>query len=198
MFVVSSSALQPGSQTPPLPNLIPGPNNALLALVKPFVDICLLKRNPQDLPTSGLLLGITLAAYGLSGVLVSATMLPTGTALLAGLADTALLSFLTASLLYLQRLQARVPQTLTALAGTGAILGVVALPLTNWAQSARQSGTDAMLPELIILLLLGWSLTVAAHILRHALSTSFPVGLILAIVFFWVSINIMYWLFPVA
>ncbi|NIR28276.1 MAG: hypothetical protein GWN84_02870 [Gammaproteobacteria bacterium] len=171
-------------------------HRTLLALVKPFLDICLLRRNPQDLPASGLLLGLCLLAYAASGMLVSTVMLPAPTAFLAGVTDTVLLCLLTASVLYLQRLRARVPQTLSALAGTGAILSIIALPVTSWLQSARDAGTDTSLPDLMLLALLVWSLVVAGHILRHALSTVFIVGVVLAVLFFWISVNVLYSLFP--
>lgn len=173
-------------------------HRTLFALLKPFVDICLLRRNPQDLPTSGLLLALCLLAYALSGMLLSTIMLPAPTAFLAGLADTALLCLLTASVLYLQRLRARVPQTLSALAGTGAILSIVALPVTSWLHSASAAGRDTSLPDLALLALLVWSLVVAGHILRHALSTVFIVGLVLAVLFFWISVNVLYSLFPLS
>lgn len=171
-------------------------HRTLLALVKPFLEICFLRRNPQDLPPSGLLLGLSLLAYALSGALVSTVTLPVVTALLAGFTDTLLLCLLTGSVLYLQRLRARVPQTLTALAGTGAILSIVALPIASWMHSVEQTGGDGSVPKLILLLLLFWSLAVAGHILRHALSTIFMVGLVLAVVFFWVSFDILNSLFP--
>lgn len=168
---------------------------SLLILIKPFFDICLLRQTPQDLPASGLLLGLALGAYTLSGALVSNVTLPAGTAVLAALTDTALLAGLTAGALHLQHLQGRLSQTLTALAGTGAILAVLAIPLTGWLSRVQEAGADSSLPRLLLLLLLGWSLAVAGHILRHALSTIFALGLVLAVIFYWISYSILFSLF---
>jgi len=169
----------------------------LRALISPFVNLCLLRVAPQDLPASWLLVGLTLVAYTLSGVLVSNVSLSTGHALLAGLTDTGLLCVLTVSLLYVQRVPARLPQTLTALAGTGTLFGVVALPVTSWLHTAHQAGEDTSLPALLLVGLIGWSLAVAAHILRHALSTVFFLGLVIAIAFYWISLQVLGSLFPV-
>lgn len=110
--------------------------------------------------------------------------------------DTVLLSVMTMSVLYLQRLQDRLLQTLTALAGTGTLLGVVALPVSGWLHNAQLGGEEMALPALLLLLLIGWSLTVVGHILRHALSTVFVMGLLLALVFYWVTVKILNGLFP--
>lgn len=170
----------------------------MIALIKPFVEICLLRLRPQDLPASGLLLGAALVAHTISAALVSIVSLPLGRALLAGITDTLLLGLLTVSALYLQRRQTRAQQTLTALAGCGTILGILALPVIAWLHTASQAGRDLAVPGFLLLILVGWSLTVAGHVLRHALSTAFIFGLVLALVFYWISVNILKFLFPIA
>ncbi len=167
------------------------------ALIKPFLEICLLRRGPQQLPASGLLLALALAAHALSSAALSSYQLGAGRALLAGITETALLAVLTGSLLATHRLAARVVQTLTALAGTGALIGVAALPLYGWlARAAPGAAGGPGLATLLLLGLLAWSLVVAGHILRHALSASLFLGMVIAVVFYWVSINVLNALFP--
>lgn len=168
----------------------------MLALIKPFLDICLFRQGPQDLPASGILLGIAVAAHAATAVLLSTVSLGTLSAVLAGLLDTVLLCALTASLLYMQRLAMRVVQTLTAMAGSGAVITLVALPVIAWLHSVRAAGGDAGLAVLLLLVLLGWSLAVAGHILRHALSVPYFLGLVLAVVFYWISITVLNAAFP--
>lgn len=168
----------------------------MLALVKPFLAICALRLGPQDLPTSSVLLGVTLVAHTVTGILLSTVSLPAGTAVLAGFTDTILLCALTASVLFLQRKGIRLYQTLSALAGAGALIGIIALPATSWLHSARETGDDTAMPALMLLVLIGWSLVVTGHILRNALSTLFILGLLLAMFFYWLSINILNTLFP--
>jgi hypothetical protein len=42
--------------------------SSLRAIADPFIQICLLRRRPQDLPTPGILLAIALAAHMLMAV----------------------------------------------------------------------------------------------------------------------------------
>jgi hypothetical protein len=85
-----------------------------------------------------------------------------------------------AFLLNLRSFQARLPQTLTALAGTGLIFGLMSLMILSRVEPDRPQ------PELALLylILFGWSLAVDAHIYRHALSVKFGLGALLAVLIF--------------
>ena len=170
---------------------------SLRAILNPFVQICLLRQGPQDLPTSGILLGLTLAAHTLMAILLSNISLSVASAFLAGLLDTVMLVTLAGTLLYVQRRGARILQTVTALAGTGAIITFIALPISGWLHGADQSAGEGGFALLLLLILTGWSLAVAAHIFRHALSIPYFFGLILAVVFYAISISVFRALFPV-
>jgi len=169
---------------------------AVYALVHPFVQLVLLRLKPQQLPCSPLLMGLTLAAHYLLGVALFLFRLPLPDSLLAGAASTALLCAMTVSLLYLNRLQARAVQAVTAMAGADVVVSIAALPVTAWLHGALDSGAASGLPGLLFLLLLGWNLTVAGHVLRHALSAPLPLGLAIALVFYVISVNILHALFP--
>jgi hypothetical protein len=160
------------------------------------VEICLLRRGPQDLPASTLLLGIALLAHAVMSSLIAAVYYASGTSVLFGLTDTALLVFLVGATLTFQRLQSRLVQTLSAFAGAGAILQLVALPLTAWLVATRQAGQGTHGAELILYALTGWSWAISAHILRHALGIRFGPAFALAIVFFLIALNILPGLFP--
>jgi len=175
--------------------VVPGPA-AVYALLHPFVQLVLLRLKPQDLPWSPVLMGLTLAAHYLLGVTLFLFRLPLPHALLAAAASTALLCAMTVSLLYLNRLQARCVQTVTAMAGADVVVSVAALPVTAWLHGALSDGAASGVPGLLFLLLLGWNLTVAGHVLRHALSAPLPLGLVIALVFYVVSVNILHALFP--
>ena len=84
------------------------------AVVDPFIQICLLRRGPQDLPTSGILLAIALTAHTVMAMLFFAIYEGVARALLSGALDTTLLAVLTGILLFIQRKSARFVQTLTA------------------------------------------------------------------------------------
>ncbi len=172
--------------------------SSLRAIFDPFIQICLLRRGPQDLPLSGILLAITLIAHTVMSILLSNVSLSAASALLSGVVDTVLLVVLTGALLTVQRRNARVIQTVTALAGTGAIITLVALPVSGWLHGADQAAGEGGFALLLLLILTGWSLAVAGHIFRHALSVPYFLGLVLAAVFYWISISVFRALFPLA
>lgn len=170
--------------------------SSLRAIVDPFIQICLLRQGPQDLPTSGILLAIALTAHTFMSIVLSNVSLSAPRALLSGLLDTLLLVVLAGTLLYVQRRNARIIQTVTALAGTGAIITLMAVPLSRWLHGADQAAGEGGFALLLLLILTGWSLAVAGHIFRHALSVPYFIGLVLAGVFYWISISVFRALFP--
>ncbi len=168
------------------------------AIFDPFIQICLLRQGPQNLPTSGILLAITLTAHTVMSILLSSVALSAANALLSGVVDTLLLVVLTGALLYARQRNTRVIQTVTALAGTGAIITLIALPVSGWLHGADQAAGEGGFALLLLLFLTGWSLAVAGHIFRHALSVPYVLGLVLAAVFYWISISVFRGLFPLA
>ncbi len=168
----------------------------MYAIVHPFVQLALLRIRPQDLPHSTLLMGLALGAHLLLGVMLFAFRLPPLQALMAAATGTVLLCAMTVSLLYLNRLQARILQTLTALAGADVVVGMAALPVTAWLHGSLDDGAASGMPGLLFLLLLGWNLAVAGHVLRHALSAPLPLGIVIALVFYVLSVTVMQALFP--
>lgn len=167
----------------------------MLEIIKAFVDICLFRRGPQDLPASSFLLYLTLGAYAGSNFLLALGTYTPVTAAMASLADTALLAVLTLSLLYLHGRAARVRQTLAALAGTGTVLAVLALPPIYWLTVQTAQG-ELSFPSLVVLALVVWSLAVIGHIIRHALATRLIVGLVVAMIFYWIAASVQGALFP--
>ena len=55
-----------------------------------------------------------------------------------------------------------------------------------------------ILPAFALLGLVIWSLVVTGHVLRRALSAPLIVGVLIAIVFYWVAISVQDALFPLA
>ncbi len=151
---------------------------------------------PQDLPSSGTLLAVVLVAHTLMGVAVAAVSLGFRQALAAGIVDTALMCGLTTGLLVLRTLRERTVQTLTALAGAGTVIGVVAYPVSLWLHAAHEANESSPAAGLLLLAVLGWSLAVSAHVLRHALSAPYYIGLLIAVAFYWISVRVLSGLFP--
>ncbi len=161
------------------------------AIIEALWNICLMRLGPQDLPASRVLLYLVAAAYAGAGFVVNVINLPDiglFTALLSALVDTAVLMGVTALLLWVRDLGARYVQTATALVGTGALFTVMALPLVTLQAQAAPEGNFAVAVALIALML--WNLNVVGHILRHALDTRFFIGLLLSVVYLYISISV--------
>lgn len=150
------------------------------ALIFFFVDLCLLRRAPQDLPASDLVFRLVVFASLLIGVLVTVVG---GQPPLAGAVEALVQIALLLAVLYLgldlMGRRARFLQAATALLGTGVILSLVAL-LPIGLVPADASGEVLSLATLALLLLLGWSILVAGHILRHTLGVTLGQGTAIA------------------
>jgi len=157
----------------------------LLNSLKLFIDLCLLRAKPDAVPASRFLLGFALTAYTLMSLALASAHLPLSKALLYALADIMVLALVTHTLLLLRRFPARLVQTLTALAGTGALFELLALPLL------RATELSPLLFGLMI-----WSIAVSAHILRHALSVPFALGMLASLGYVVVNLVVMSALFP--
>ena len=145
-----------------------------------WLQQCLLRRAPQDDPLSYSALQWSIVAYVLMDLLQARASSDWTASLGMTLLDTLIMLVFAWTVLLLMKKSARLVQTLTALAGTGAALGMLGLPLML--QAARTQGEDGPAGILVLgwLLMLGWSIAVQAHIFRHALSTRFGTGLLLA------------------
>ena len=165
-------------------------------LVRLFAAICLLRAAPQDLPASRALLGITLGLYLLFAWLLAIPAYGQARAVWVALLDTALLIVFIQLLLYLLGRGTRILQTLTAMAGCGSLLGLLALPLVLWGQPTQAEEQVSGLLLYAWLLLLVWNLFVTGHILRHALSTSLGIGTGVALLYALFSMQILAALFP--
>ncbi len=148
----------------------------MTALLTLFFNLCLLRAKPQDLPASGLLLGAALGAYFLTGLMIALTEQSVGYSLLAALADSAVLALLTHTVLLLRKRPGRLPQTLAALAGTGAVIQLIAWPLLTS-------------PVLLVPLLI-WSLAINARILRHSLEIALGLAILISLGFLLMSATV--------
>ena len=167
-------------------------------LILIWFDICLLRAGPQELPASRELLALAMACYTLVSFILSLPEYPPVVAVKLALLDGALLMVFALTTLYLSGKFARLTQTLTALSGTGALLGLLALPVIQLLSSAHSTGQPSPLAGMLWLLLFGWNLAVVAHIMRHALSTGLPLALGIAILYTLVAMQVIEAMFPMS
>ena len=138
-----------------------------------------LRSGPQNMPGGWPLAATLLLAYIAQGFVADQIL---------GEADGAPRSLfaigvqfsIVAVLLNIRNFQMRLPQTLTALAGTGFVFGMLSLLILTRIDPGKPQ------PDLALLYLglFGWSLAVDAHIYRHALSIKMGIGVLLAVLIF--------------
>lgn len=144
----------------------------IATLLRAFWGVSILRLGPQDIPfSSALLMLATLSNVGMS-VAIAHLRLPLDYSLMVAALELVVLFGLTSSLLYVAQRRQRIVQTLTALMGSGTIISAIALVLMLALPA---------LPQPARLTIFIWNQLVIAHVLAHALSTRFLIGVCLAI-----------------
>lgn len=160
----------------------------MLAYVRTLINIALRKLGPEDLPDSKFLLGLTLAVYVLVALPVTGMVFGPSIILVQIVALVALdLGMLIAclwSLLSLTGHAARFRQTLTALLGTSILLNLLIAPFSYWRQATVGMETQSALPVIAIFSMVLWSLSINGHIISRALSRTYSIGLVIAVIYF--------------
>ena len=149
-------------------------------LLLSWLEQCLLRRAPQADPASISTLGWSLLAYATLDLLQARASSGWQTSLAMTTLDMLIMVLFSWAVLRLTKKSARYLQTLTALAGTGAVLGLVGLPLIQQVAQVHPDEGPAGTLVLGWLVLLVWSILVQAHIYRHALSIRYGAGLLVA------------------
>jgi hypothetical protein len=152
--------------------------------LKVFLDIVLWRRGPQDLPSSGLLLLLTLLAYVIvSGVQV-ALMHETGVALLLFLVlDPLLLMGTVWFVLSVFGHKERFLQTATAVLGTSALLSAVLSIPFQLMLSSQGEGPPTIATQLMALGLIVVFVLVTGRILKLALDSNLFTGIAIALTY---------------
>ena len=143
-------------------------------IIGQLLELCLLRRAPQDLPHSPeLARGLIIAGVGID--LLYTTLIDFPQAIPRIILSLCLLLGMPWLLLGLRDKRARYVQTLTALAGAGLLLSAVSLPLALFfadlpvfVPGSKPTPEQAMF-SLITLTMLSWKLVISGHIFRHAL-----------------------------
>ncbi len=168
-------------------------------LLNLFVDICLLRAGPQDLPGSGFLLLLTVLLSLLTGTLVIVGTFGTlGAALAAQMLDILLLLGLLRLLLQLTGKSARYQQTASALFGSGVLINLVTMPLQLLYSGDPSGPALGEMGTLFYLIIIVWALVIVGHIIRHALEIRLAAGIMLSLGYFLIANYIIQTLFTAA
>lgn len=148
-------------------------------LIFRIFDILRLRSGPQALPVHWTLaIGLS-AAYTVQGLFAD-RLLGEASSVPRSLIAIAIQFFVIAMLLHLKNLSTRLPQSLSALAGTGLIFGFLSVFLISQADPAKNQPELALVWFVVFL----WSIAVDAHIYRHALSIKMNLGVLVAVLIF--------------
>jgi hypothetical protein len=158
-----------------------------------FFDICRLIKRPQDIPESKNLLTLCLTIYGLLSILLASLTQVADKAILAGVVEVVLIMIFSLALLQTSGKSSRWTQTVTALAGTGIIVSIIAFPIYILIGVGELNELEMSTGQNIGLLLLAvlacWNIAIMGHILRHALEVNFIFAMLLAITYIWIIFN---------
>lgn len=163
----------------------------MMELIVLFVDICLFKKGPQDVPASRFLFGLALCAYWTVGILLLSLQSDWLDAGAQALTESLLLMAFAWGVLVVTHKVPRWLQTTTTLLATDALISLPgAVLLSAWLAHPAAEGL-----QLALLALTVWHLAVIAHVVRLALSRSFMLGVVLAVGYVSVTYGIMTMLF---
>lgn len=158
-------------------------------LLKLFIDICLLKKGPQDIPVSNWLFRLLIIICTFVDGIILVLSRHDLNAILQAMVEVILILGLTWVILNVAKKQARFQQTVSALLATDILISLLALPIM-----LINNGSGFVF--LIIILLMIWHWVVSGHIFSHALGKPFTFGLGIAFLYILVSIQVMGVLFP--
>ena len=160
----------------------------MLPILAAFLQLALRRRGPEDLPASRLLLLAAGLFYVITQSLLGRTVYHSLWSLAGSLVlDLLMLCGCVWLLLRLTGHLARFLQTLTAMFGTGALLGVCMLPFNYWLDVAATPDKPALGPTIGLLAIVSWSLVVNGHIFSRALSLPFAPALAIAVGYFFLN-----------
>ena len=161
-----------------------------MEIISRFIDLCLFRASPSDLPTSPSLLKITLFSYFVLAVIVGQLGSSWNVSFFASLADV-LLMIATASLLLNYRsFQTRYTQTVTALAGAGCCISIIGFPILWWFYQIDPDQQVTSFALLLVVALLLWSLMITAQIFRESLEIKAGTATLITIIYAVVSMVI--------
>ena len=157
-----------------------------------YLAICGLKRGPQDLPASRSLLYLSAAIYAAT---VSMYEVREGTGwsglplvVLGMVAAWALYS----SLLRFNDKEARLTQTLSAAFGCSAIINLLAAPIQwPWIDAVLAKAEPPPGFGLMLFIIMVWSLVIDGHIIRNAIETTLPKGILISLAFAVISVTLL-------
>lgn len=170
----------------------------MFARIKPFLELCLLRRGPQDVAFSPSVLALALLLYVLVGLISWGIVDGFAWALVKVFVSLSLVVIYTQLVLRIAGHGERFAQSMTAIAASGVVFGLLALPSLIGIQRALETKQPLGLELLVNWVLVFWELTVLGHIYRHALSLNrLSLGVLVALGLLIMDVALRLMLYPV-
>ncbi|QGX40820.1 hypothetical protein [Permianibacter aggregans] len=164
-----------------------GSHGAHLQFFSLFFPICLLKKGPQDLPWSPALLLKACLLQWFSSALLFLLLAPAATAFFRASIAIALSLSVWSLVLWLSNRGERLLQVLTAVQGCATLLNIGMWPLMFLMSTVSSNPAMALVLNVAMIV---WSMSIHAHILRHALNWRYAFALTLAIALFLIRVSL--------
>jgi hypothetical protein len=169
---------------------------SFLILLRLFLDICIFKKNPQDIPSSSVMLSICIFLYTLTAAIVTMTIQDPNEAGISSIIEVCLVLLLTYIFLYLRMFPERWLQTCTAILGVGILFGIMAFPFYMVIAIEGLDGNNTFILSVGVLLIFGWNLAVIANILKYALNMIYFNALLVSLVYVFVTRSVIIAIVP--
>jgi predicted membrane protein len=160
-------------------------------LLKLFLNICLLKQGPQDIPGSNTVLSLVMPVYVIINFLILILSSDVSIALLQVITESILILTLSWIILFFFKKSPRYSQTVCALVGTDAVISFFALPVMS---ILLGQGSQFAFFTLIVLMIWHWAVT--GHIFSMALDKPLSFGLGISFLYILASNLCMTMIFP--
>jgi hypothetical protein len=162
-----------------------------MTMIQRYIDLCLFKASPADMPASANLLKLTLLVYFSVGVAICLMDMGWTMSLFSSFSDMIFMIIAVGLLLQIHGLQIRFQQTLMALSGAGICLGLVSLPVVIWFNSIAEAEQASSYAMLFMIIIMFWGLMITSHIFRYALDISVGFATVITVIYTVLSLLVL-------
>jgi len=175
-----------------------GMNNDFKILLRIFVDLCLIKKGPQDVPDSIALLKVVFFIYFLSGTLLLSSSMEFSEAIVQSFIETLLLGLFIYLLVIFFAVKNRFNQSVIAIYGSGALITILSAPFVFLMGNMEKNDGSTGAVGLVVFLIVCWSFIVIANIIRETIQKSLGISLLLTFCYLYLSYQVIQIVYPVA
>ncbi len=172
-------------------------NNDFKTLLRIFVDLCLIKKGPKDVPESAVLLKMVFFIYFLSGTLLLSSSIGLIDAIIQSFLETVLVGLFMYVLVSFFQVKNRFNQAVTAIYGSGALMTLLSVPYIFWMDGLVKNENPIGVIGLVVFFIVIWGFIVMANIIRETVQKSFSISLLLTFCYLYLSYQLINIAYPV-